>query len=84
MNLRNLSPQTMFERLAFEHKPLLIDIGIYDTCFLIEGAMACFRRLEKIYLSAGARQNLELDLFPGEHAWGGNKSVEFFHRHLGG
>ena len=61
-------------------KPLLIDIGIYDTCFLIDGAMLCFRQLEKIYKAAGAGKNLELDLFPGAHAWGGNKSVNFFNR----
>lgn len=64
-------------------RPLLIDIGIYDGCFLIDGAMRCFRQLEKIYQAAGARARLELDLFPGEHAWGGNKAVEFFRRHLG-
>jgi hypothetical protein len=63
-------------------RPLLIDIGIYDTCFLIEGAMMCFRQLEKIYKAAGAVKNLELDLFPGEHAWGGHKSVDFFNRYL--
>lgn len=63
-------------------RPLLIDIGIYDTCFVIDGAMLCFRQLEKIYQAAGARRNLELDLFPGEHAWGGNKAAEFFRRHL--
>ncbi len=27
---------------------------------------------------------LELDLFAGEHAWGGNKSVAFFRKYLGG
>ena len=26
---------------------------------------------------------LELDLFPGPHAWGGNKSEAFFRKHLG-
>lgn len=64
-------------------KPLLVDIGIYDTCFVVDGALMCFRQLEKIYRAAGASKNLDLDLFPGEHAWGGNKSVEFFRRHLG-
>lgn len=63
-------------------KPLLIDIGLYDTCFVVDGAMQCFRRLEKIYRAAGAEKKLELDLFPGEHAWGGNKSVDFFRRYL--
>ncbi|MCX6993894.1 MAG: hypothetical protein NT011_12235 [Kiritimatiellaeota bacterium] len=63
-------------------KPLLIDIGIYDTCFVIDGAMLCFRQLEKIYKAAGVAERLVLDLFPGEHAWGGHKSVDFFNRYL--
>jgi len=30
----------------------------------------------------GARDRLELDLHPGPHAWGGNKSAAFFKKHL--
>jgi hypothetical protein len=64
--------------------PLLIDIGAYDTCFMVDTAMECYRRLEKIYRAAGASDRLELDFFPGEHGWGGNKSEAFFRKHLGG
>jgi dienelactone hydrolase len=64
-------------------KPLLMDIGAYDTCFVVDTAMASFKRIEQIYEAAGAGGNLELDLFPKEHGWGGNKSVEFFRKHLG-
>jgi hypothetical protein len=63
-------------------RPLLIDIGIYDSCFKIDGAMECYRNVERIYQAAGAAERLELDLFPGEHAWGGRKSVAFFHKYL--
>ena len=63
-------------------RPLLIDIGVYDTCFNVDTAMECYRRVEKIYTSAGASDKLELDLFPKEHAWGGNKSREFFSKYL--
>jgi len=63
-------------------KPLLIDIGAYDTCFQVESAKACFKKLQRIYRAAGAADRLFLDLFPGEHGWGGNKSVEFFGRYL--
>jgi len=63
-------------------RPLLIDLGAYDTCFQIDTAMACFRGVEKIYEAAGVRDRLELDLFPKEHAWGGNKSEAFFGKHL--
>ena len=63
-------------------RPLLVDIGVHDTCFVVDGALECFRRVEAIYQAAAARDNLELDLFPGEHGWGGNKSVAFFEKHL--
>ncbi|HVX46102.1 MAG TPA: hypothetical protein VHC49_19585, partial [Mycobacteriales bacterium] len=63
-------------------RPLLIDIGIHDECFRLESAMACFSRVQEIYTAAGAAGQLELDLFPGPHSWGGNKSVEFFNRVL--
>ncbi len=61
-------------------KPLLIDIGANDSCFKVDTAMACYQRLEKIYKAAGA--SLDLDLHPGEHGWGGNKSEKFFKQHL--
>ncbi|MHB1463346.1 MAG: alpha/beta hydrolase family protein [Armatimonadota bacterium] len=63
-------------------KPLLVDIGVYDTCFSIDSSMKCFHKLEKIYQAAEARHLLELDLFAGEHGWGTNKSVEFFGKYL--
>lgn len=63
-------------------RPLLIDIGIYDTCFPLQSSLECFHQVEAIYEAAGVRDKLELDLFPGEHSWGGNKSKEFFARYL--
>lgn len=65
-------------------RPLLVDIGAYDECFRIESAMACHKRLEEIYDAAGASNKLELELFPGGHAWTEGKSVSFFKKHLGG
>lgn len=62
--------------------PLLIDIGVRDTCFSIETALPCYHRLEKIYSAAGASDQLALDLHPNEHGWGGNRSVEFFEKAL--
>lgn len=63
-------------------RPLLVEIGSDDNCFLIESAMSCFKEVEKIYSAAGVRDRLELDLFDGGHAWGANKSVAFFRKHL--
>lgn len=59
-------------------RPLLVDIGVYDTCFHIDSSIASFKKIEQIYQAAGAADKLELDLFPAEHSWAGNKSREFF------
>jgi hypothetical protein len=67
----------------FAPKPLLVEIGVHDTCFTVDTTMQAYRRLEQIYQAAGAAEQLQLDLFPTEHAWGGNKSVAFFTQHLG-
>ena len=63
-------------------RPLLVDIGAHDTCFKVDTALQCYRQVEKIYRAAGVADHLELDLHPGEHGWGGNKSEGFFKRHL--
>ena len=63
-------------------RPLLIDIGAQDTCFHVDGALACHRQVAAIYRAAGAADRLELDFFPGGHAWGGNRSRAFFDRYL--
>ncbi len=62
-------------------RPLLVDIGANDACFKIDTAMQCFQRLKAIYRAAGACDRLELDLHPGPHAWGGNKSTAFFKKY---
>ena len=64
-------------------KPLLIDIGVKDSCFLVDSSMDAFRKVERIYAAAGVPAHLELDLHPNEHAWGANRSVGFFANHLG-
>ncbi len=63
-------------------RPLLIDIGIYDTCFHIDSSIASYKKIEQIYKAADAADKLELDLFPSEHSWAGNKSRDFFGKHL--
>ena len=63
-------------------RPLLVDIGTYDTCFKVDTAMSCYEKVKRIYTATGAQHVIELDLFPGEHGWGGNRSEEFFRRHL--
>jgi hypothetical protein len=63
-------------------RPLLVDVGVYDTCFFADTALACYRQVEAIYQAAGVPERLELDLSPQEHSWGGRRSVDFFRRWL--
>lgn len=63
-------------------RPLLVDIGTRDSCFMIDSTMDAYHHIESIYQAADAADNLELDLHPNEHGWGANKSEEFFARHL--
>ena len=63
-------------------RPLLVEIGVHDECFLVDSAMNCFREVEKIYTAAGVREKLELDLFEGGHKWSGRKTLAFFKDHL--
>ncbi len=63
-------------------RPLLMEIALHDSCFSADHTQASFRHVQRIYAAAGAADRLELDLYPGEHAWGGNKSLQFFRQHL--
>jgi dienelactone hydrolase len=63
-------------------RAVLVEIGTYDDCFLLDSAMSCWHEVEKIFGAAGVRDRLELDLFEGGHRWGGNKSVAFFRKWL--
>ena len=74
---------TNSDQAELSKSPLLIDIGANDSCFRVDTAMACFKKLEKIYAAAKASKELQLDLSPGEHGWSGKKAVAFFKQHLG-
>lgn len=64
-------------------RPILMELGIYDGCFSIDHTLGGhYKQLEKIYQAAGAGDRLSLDLFPGGHGWGANKSEAFFRQYL--
>jgi len=63
-------------------RPLLIEMGVHDTCFPIEDLLDGFRHLQTIYQAAGAGDRLEADVHPGGHAFAGNKAFDFFERNL--
>ena len=65
-------------------RPLLAEIGLHDKCFLADEALSCAEEVRKIYGAAGVPHNYEVDAFPGDHQFSGNKAFAFFDKHLKG
>jgi len=65
-------------------RPLLLEIGLFDTCFLYEDAIVARDQAKRIYEAAGAADRLWIDEFPGEHGFGGRKAFQFFDKYLKG
>lgn len=63
-------------------RPLLIEMGVHDTCFLIEDQLKGFAGVRRIYEAAGVEDRLWSDIHPGEHAFAANRAYEFFDRYL--
>jgi predicted peptidase len=63
-------------------RPLLIEMGIHDTCFPIEDALAGYEGVQRIYRAAGREDLLWADVHPGEHGFAANKAYAFFDRYL--
>ncbi len=63
-------------------RPLLIEMGVHDTCFPIEDQLRGYERLRRIYEAAGAGADLWADIHPGEHAFANNRAYEFFGKYL--
>jgi dienelactone hydrolase len=63
-------------------RPLIVEMGERDTCFVIDDMRAAYARVERIYRAAGAEDRLCADIHPGAHEWSGRKSLEWFERWL--
>ncbi|NLT41960.1 MAG: prolyl oligopeptidase family serine peptidase [Anaerolineae bacterium] len=63
-------------------KPLLIEAGQKDTCFIIEDARAAYRQLERIYRAGGHADRLAYDEHPYEHRWHGVLAWDWLERWL--
>jgi dipeptidyl aminopeptidase/acylaminoacyl peptidase len=63
-------------------RPLLVEMGVHDTCFPIEAMLAGFEGIRRIYRAARVEDRLWADVHPGEHAFAANKAYEFFERYL--
>jgi len=63
-------------------RPLLVEMAIYDDCFRIEDLLKGYEGVKRIYEAAGAGDHLDSDVFPGPHAFAGNKAFDFFKTYL--
>lgn len=63
-------------------RPLLVESGIYDTCFPVEPVLRAHEHLKRIYRAAEVEDRLHIDLFVGGHQFHGPSAREFFERYL--
>jgi hypothetical protein len=63
-------------------RPLLLEMGIHDTCFPIEDTLAGYEGVRRIYRAAGHEDRLWADVHPGEHGFAANQAYAFFDRYL--
>jgi dienelactone hydrolase len=63
-------------------KPLVVEMGEQDMCFVIEDMRRAFDRLRGIYEAAGAGDLLVADQHPGGHQWSGAVALPWFQRWL--
>ena len=67
---------------AIAPRPLLIESGTSDLCFEFHSAREAHAIVRRIYQAADVEDNLEIDAFPGGHAFAGSKAFSFFAKHL--
>ena len=63
-------------------RPLLLEMGVHDTCFPIENTLAGYEGVKRIYKAAGVPDRLWADIHPGPHAFAGNRAFDFFEKYL--
>jgi hypothetical protein len=63
-------------------RPLLIESGSLDDCFIIEDTTRAYNHLREIYAAAGAIDNLDRDIAEVPHQYVFHKLVPFLQNHL--
>jgi len=68
-------------------RPLVVEMGEQDQCFVIDDAKQAFARVAQAYKAAGHPERLHADIHPAGHAWSGKVAYPVFARvlrHRGG
>lgn len=63
-------------------KPLLVEIGEQDDCFVRDDAIAAYEAVTRVYQAIGEPDRIDADVFPGGHAFSGRKAFDWFERWL--
>ena len=63
-------------------KPLLVEMGEKDTCFIIEDMTKAYNYVRRAYEAYGALDRIDADIHPYEHRWSGVKAYDWFARWL--
>jgi hypothetical protein len=58
-------------------RALLIESGISDNIFPIEGVKSSYARIESLYGRLGVKDKIDIDIFEGEHQISGAKAYDF-------
>ncbi len=58
-------------------RPLLVESGLHDPIYPVEGTRQALDELRTVYRCFGAEDRLESDIFEGEHRWSGQKAYDW-------
>ena len=64
-------------------RPLVVEMGRQDTCFVIEDMQRAYQHLAQAYHAAGRPDRLVADVHEGPHAWSGRQAYPWFAKWLG-
>jgi dienelactone hydrolase len=63
-------------------RPLLIQSGTKDDIFPIKATKSAIKEIRSAYSVFGVKENVEVDIFEGEHQWSPTKVAAFLKRSL--
>jgi hypothetical protein len=63
-------------------RPLFVESGEQDDIFPIAASISSFNAVREIYRVFGAADRVEQEVFPGTHAFHGQRGIPFLRRHL--
>jgi dienelactone hydrolase len=63
-------------------RPLFVESGEKDNIFPIQASIESFTKVRKVYEIFGAADQIEQEVFPGEHSFWGKRGIPFLARRL--